>query len=210
MTLEGRIVQRAAPRAVEGSLAVNINRKTGNALFAENPQIQHFQHVIKLAQVVVDQVNGEIGRLGQWIHAERTGDIESRRGAMCVQVIDLDPAPALEVLGVDRSAKRKLAGSGFIRDAHAEDGRDRKVIRAPGPIDIDDSVPGCVEAQVPPMNGNHAVEHGGQANAAHLGANAHHLSSWGFRRTKRRVPVQIAKSRLHNPALPRACHQIGK
>ena len=145
MTLERWIVQRAAPRAVEGSLAVNVNRKAGNAFLAENPQIQHFQHIIELAQVVVDEVNSEIRRLGQWVHAERTGDIESGRGTMCVQTIDLDPAPTLEVLGVDRSAERKLAGNGFIRDAHAEDGRDRKVIRPPGPIDIDDSVPGSVE-----------------------------------------------------------------
>jgi len=145
MTLERRIIQRATPRAVEGSLSVNIHRKTGDAFLAENPEIQHFQHVIELAQVAVDQVNRETGRRSQWIHAEQTGDVESRRGAMCIQAIDLDPAPALEVLGVDRSAERKLAGNGFIRDAHTEDGCDRKVIRPTGPIDIDHSISGCVE-----------------------------------------------------------------
>ena len=124
---------------------MNINRKAGNASLAENPQIQHFQHVIELAQVVVDQVNGEVGRRGQWIHTERTGDVESRCGAVCIEAIDLDPAPALEVLGVDCSAERKLAGNGFIRDAHAEDGRNRQVIGAPSPINIDDPVSGCVK-----------------------------------------------------------------
>jgi len=146
MALERRIDQRAGPGSVEGGISVKIDRKSGNAFFARNPQIQHFQYVIKLTQVVVDQMNREIGRLGQWIHSEQTGNLESGRGAMCLQAIDLNPAPALEVLGVDRSAERKPAGSGGIRNTHAEHGRDRKVIRPSGPIHIDNSFPGCVKA----------------------------------------------------------------
>ncbi len=60
---------------------MKLDGKAGNALLAANAQVQHLQHVIELAQIVVDQMNRKIGRLIDRIHAQRAGDVEGgRRG----------------------------------------------------------------------------------------------------------------------------------
>ena len=69
MTLECRIDQGTGRRAVEGCLSLEMNGKAGNPGLAANAQIQHLQHVIEFTQIVVDQMNGKVGRLVHWINA---------------------------------------------------------------------------------------------------------------------------------------------
>ncbi len=69
MTLECRIDQGAGRRAVEGCLSMKLNGKPGNPWLAETPKSRTFSTSIELAQIVVDQMDGEIGRLLHWIHA---------------------------------------------------------------------------------------------------------------------------------------------
>ncbi len=60
MAFECRIDQRASPRTIEGGIAVKLNGKTGNPWLPVNAQIQRLEHMIELAQIVVDQMDGEI------------------------------------------------------------------------------------------------------------------------------------------------------
>ena len=57
MTLKCGIDQGAGRRAVEGRVSVKLNGNARNTRLAVKAQIQHLQHVIELAQIVVDQMN---------------------------------------------------------------------------------------------------------------------------------------------------------
>ena len=109
MTLECGIDQRAVRRAIKGRFSVKLDGKTRNALLAADAQVQHLEHAIKLAQIMVGQMNRKVGRLTERVHPERAGGVEGGRRTMRLQLIDLDPASALEVLGIHRAAERNLA-----------------------------------------------------------------------------------------------------
>ena len=49
---------------------------------------------------------------------------------MGLQLVDLNLAPTLEVLGVDCSAERKQPGSSGSGNTHGQDGPDSQIIRA--------------------------------------------------------------------------------
>ena len=109
MTLKRRVDQGTGRRAVKRCLAMELNRKAGDPGLAANAQIQNLQHAIEFSQIVVDEMDRKVGRLLHWINPEQAGDVESSREAMRLQLIDLHPAPTLEVLGIEVSAERNLA-----------------------------------------------------------------------------------------------------
>ena len=63
MTLKRRVDQGTGRRPVKRCLAMELNRKAGNPGLAANAQIQNLQHVIEFSQIVVDQMDGKVGRL---------------------------------------------------------------------------------------------------------------------------------------------------
>jgi hypothetical protein len=73
MTLECGIVQRAVPRAVEGRLPVQPDRKAGDALLVADAQVQNLEHTIKLHQIASGQMNRQLRRLIERVHAQRAG-----------------------------------------------------------------------------------------------------------------------------------------
>ena len=129
MAFECRINQRATPRTVERGIAMKLDGKASNPGLSVNPQIQRLQHVIELAQIVVDHVDGEIGRPLDRIHTQQAGDLEVGRGTIRLQSIDLNFTSALEVLGIHSSTERKQPGDGLVGNTHSEDGGDGKVVR---------------------------------------------------------------------------------
>ena len=70
---------------------MELNGKAGNPGLAANSQIQDLQYAIEFTQIVVDQMDGKIGRLLHWINPKQAGDAESGRGTMCLKLIDLHP-----------------------------------------------------------------------------------------------------------------------
>ena len=128
---------------------MELNGKAGNPGLAANTQIQNLQHAIEFSQIVVDQMDGKIGRLLHWINPEQPGDVESSRQAMRLQLIDLHPAPTLEVLGIEVSAERNLARGIRRGSAHGKHRCDGKIIRRSGPINTHVALPGGIEAQIP-------------------------------------------------------------
>ena len=130
---------------------------------------------------------------------------------MRLQLIDLDSASALEVLGIHRSAERKQAGSGRLSGTLiASTAADGKVVRRARPIDVHGSFARRIEAQIPIVRWDYALEDGGQAHAVHPGANVHHLGPRCLRRTVGRAPVEKAKGGVDDPALARAADQVGE
>ncbi len=173
--------------------------------------------MIKLAQIVVDQMDREVGRPLDRIHAEQAGDVEGGRRAMRFQLIDLNSASALEVLGIHRATDRDLAGSGDCGNTHGQDGRDRKVIRRARPIDIDGSLARRIETQNSDIRRSATLSSTvRQTHTAHPGANV--SSTWRPGQLLLcagggivgRAPVEKAKGRIDNPALARAANQIGE
>src|SRR5580704_7546838 len=123
-------------------------------------------------------------------------------------MIDLHPAPALEVLGVKSSAKWNLARGGRLGRAHGKHGSDGKIIRRTGPIDAHVSLAGGIETQIPVVAWDHALKNGGQADAVNPGANAHDLSPRRLRRAERSAVVKVVNGGVDSATLPRAGDQI--
>ena len=70
MTLECGIVQRAVRRAIKGRLSVQPDGNARNALLVADAQVQHLEHTIKLHQIAGGQMNRQVGRLIERVHAE--------------------------------------------------------------------------------------------------------------------------------------------
>ncbi len=162
-------------------------------------------------------MNGQVGRLIHRINTEQAGDIQSGRWPMGLELIDLDPASTLEVLGVHHAAERKLAGS-RRRGRSWRAWPRRSGHRGTRPIHVHGSFAGGIEAQILIPLFDNAIEHGAEADAVHPGANAHR-SAWLLAggaapspagRQRRRHPVQVAEGGIDDSSLAWTANKIGE
>ena len=71
VAMECGIVQRAVAYAVKGRLSVQPDRNARDALLVADAQVQNLEHTIKLHQIASGEMNRQVRRLIERVHAQR-------------------------------------------------------------------------------------------------------------------------------------------